>query len=410
MLNIVVQNVATFRIDPHDLRRRDCQLAIVTSPANFDRMIARNYRDAFDRVVVTGDFSAGNLTDLVEQLCAETQTAMGQVRLLCHDEYSLGAVAAVRERLGVPGATAAQVTPFVNKLEMKRAVARTGVRLPRHEEWDHSSYLADPDGYVVGIGERIGWPAFVKPLDESGSVGTALLDGPDEAHAWARLHGGERPFEIDEFLKGTLYHVDTVLFAGEIIFVQANEYLYPCYDYLSGSVCSTFTLPQDDPMWGPLVAFNRRVIYGLGEGKPADTVFHHEIFRLDDGELVFLEIAARAPAALVPYSYERHRGFNIELAHFQVQMGERPPLHQPLGPYAGWVYFPRREGVITELRPPQLASPHELTWLVEAGQRLDDPKDIREAAATVLLWNNDFAALRADLARLADHQAFAVAC
>ncbi len=409
-MDIVVQNVASFRIDPAQLRRDGRRLALITSPANHERLIKRGQRAAVDELRVVADFSPAALADVVEDLRAPlASTAHGRIRLLCHDEYSLASVAEVRAMLDITGATPEQMSPFVDKLVMKEAVGATGVRLPKHRRWNQGAYLSEPFKYASRLGTELGWPLFVKPLDESGSVGTARLDTPEQLHVWARRHGGTRKFEVDEYLDGILYHVDSVVIDGRIVFAQANEYLFPCYDYLSGRVCSTYTLAESDPMWAPLLEFNATVLNGLGDRKPANTVTHHEIFCLADGELVFLEIAARAPAALVPYVYEKHRGFNIELAHFQVQMEESPRFGPVRGPYAGFVYFPRRHGQVTALNAPELDSEHEVTWLVAPGELMTEPEDIREAAATVLLWNDDPARLRADLDRLTTHRAFDVA-
>lgn len=416
-LDIVIQDVASFRIDPRQLRCPGRTLVLVASPTNNERLHQRGQQDAFDDIVVTDDFSVDALCRTVEGLIHRHGRDRGpdrsapvhrDVTLLCHDEYSLRAVAAVREKLGIPGAVSEQLAAFVDKIAMKEAVGRTGVRIPRHLRWQHEAFLADRPGYLTTVAAQVGWPAFVKPLDESGSVGTALVSGPEELASWADRCGGEREYEVDEFLSGTLYHVDSVIADGQITFAQAFEYRHPCYDYLAGRICASVTLPESDPVYRPLLDFNRQVLDGLGDRKPANTVTHHEIYRLDTGELVFLEIAARAPAALIPYVYERHRGFNIELVHFQVQRGERPRLDLPAGPYGAWVYFGKRAGRVVALHEPDVDSAHELTWHVAPGDRLDDPTDIRESAATMLLWNDDLDVLNADLDRLENHVAFTV--
>jgi hypothetical protein len=402
-VDIVIQDVATFRIDPHALRRPPRRLALVVSPGNHGRLLARGHETAFDAVVVQEDFGADALVTAVRSLLTRLRADhRADVRLLCHDEYSLGAVAEARERLELAGATVEETAPFIDKLVMKERLTGSGVSLPRYRRWDHAAWLAHPRRYVTLLARDLGWPMFVKPLNESGSVGTRRLNDSAAVEAWAREHGSSGDFEVDEFLDGTLYHVDSLVSDGEILLAQPNGYLFPCYDYLDGKVCSTFTLPDTDPVHDRLLQFNERVLRALSV-KPSNTVTHLEVFERVTGDLVFLEIAARAPAALVPYVYEKYRGFNIELAHFQLQMGERPDVGQPRGPYAGFVYFPRHRGIVQALHPPVLRSEHQLTWLVGAGERLEDPADIREAAATLLLWNRDYSALRADLDELSHH-------
>ncbi len=402
--DIVVQNVASFRIDPAVLVRPHRRTWLIASPAQHQKLVKRRREDAFSRVAVLEEFTADALTACVESLRAALPAAdRDDVALLCHDEYSLGTVAEVRRRLGLTGDLPAQLAPFVDKIAMKRALEGAGVRLPRHREWDARAYAADPDRCTADLEETLGWPMFVKPLDESGSVGARRLDDAAELRAWAAT-ADDRRYEVDEFLRGTLYHVDTAVQDHVVVHEEVNAYLHPCYDYVHGRVCASHTLPEDHPARSALLAFNRRVLEALPD-KPSNGVYHHEIYRRPDGELVFLEIAARAPAALVPSTSRIRRGVDIEEAHFRLQRGEDLPGSEGLGPHAAWVYFPKVEGRVSELRRATLLSDHHWRWNVETGQTTTAPEDIRDFAASVLLWNEDYELLLQDLATLDSHTA-----
>ncbi|MGW2277227.1 ATP-grasp domain-containing protein [Streptomyces sp. NPDC001770] len=402
--DIVVQNVASFRIDPAVLVRPHRRTWLIASPAQHQKLVKRHREDAFSRIAVLEEFTADALTACVESL-RETLPAADRddVALLCHDEYSLGAVAEVRRRLGLAGDLPGQLAPFIDKIAMKRALEGAGVRLPRHQEWDAGAYAADAGRYVAGLEDALGWPMFVKPLDESGSVGARQLADAGELRDWAAT-AGDRRYEVDEFLRGTLYHVDTAVSGGAVVHVEANAYLHPCYDYVHGKVCASHTLPEDHPVRASLLAFNHRVLEALPD-KPSHGVYHHEIYRRPDGELVFLEIAARAPAALVPSTSRIRRGLDIEEAHFRLQRGEELPGSEGVGPHAAWVYFPKVEGRIRELHRATLLSDHHWQWNVETGQTTEAPEDIRDFAASVLLWNEDFDVLLQDLSALDSHTA-----
>jgi biotin carboxylase len=403
-IDVVVQNVASFRIDPAVLARPDRETALIVSPVNRERLRARGRDDVFDRITVTEDFSDRGIAEAVVQLMSRGGFTPEATRLLCHDEYSLGVVAQVREKLGIPGDRPEELKAFTDKLAMKNALAGRGVRLPRHLAWDRDAYLSEPAAYAEHVAAIVGLPAFVKPVNESGSVGAARIETIEELHTWARRADERYDFEIDEYLTGTLYHVDSAVQDGELVHVRVNQYMHPCADYVAGRICSTFTVPEDDPWCGRLEAFNRQVLNGLTD-KPRNGVFHHEVFRLPDGELVFLEIAARAPAALAPATGRIRWGLDIEEAHFRLQRGETVEDPAYRGPHAAFVYFPKRAGRVTALHLLELSSAHRWVWNVQVGDELEDPTDIRDFAASVLLWNSDFAALQHDLQQLDRHAA-----
>ncbi|GGQ10244.1 ATP-grasp domain-containing protein [Streptomyces roseolilacinus] len=402
--DIVVQDVASFRIDPAVLIRPHRRTWLITSPTQHQKLLKRGRADVFSKTAVLEEFTPDSLAACVEAMRADLPGAdRDDVTLLCHDEYSLGVVAEVRARLGLAGDRPEQLAPFTNKLAMKEALRSAGVALPAHREWDAAAYREDPDGYVAALEEALGWPMFVKPLDESGSVGARRLEDAGELREWAATAGSRR-FEVDEFLRGTLYHVDTAVQDGEIVHAEANAYLHPCYEYVDGRVCASHTLPEDHPARPPLLEFNRRVLDALPD-KPRNGAFHHEIYQRPDGSLVFLEIAARAPAALVPSTSRIRWGLDIEEAHFRLQRGEGLPGSRSEGPHAAWVYFPKAEGRVARLERARLRSDHHWQWNVEVGQTTSAPQDIRDFAAGVLLWNDDFDTLRRDLEVLDSHVA-----
>ncbi|MET8680906.1 hypothetical protein ABZW18_25820 [Streptomyces sp. NPDC004647] len=401
-VDILVQDVASFRIDPAVLARPDRRNILIVSPVNQERLAARGRCDVFDKIVTLRDFTADSVAAVVSALLEEGGHEPAQARLLCHDEYSLGIVARVREKLGIPGDQPASVTPFIDKLAMKAALIGHGIRMPRHIAWDSDAYRTAPDAYTEQVIDTVGLPAFVKPVNESGSVGTARIDSLEELQTWAAESSPGAEYEIDEYLRGELYHVDTAVQDGEIVYARVNQYLHPCHEYAAGRICSSFTLPEDDSHHARLIEFNRRVLDALSD-KPRSSVYHHEIFLLPDGELVFLEIAARAPAARIPATGRIRWGLDIEEAHFQLQRGERIQALAGSGPFAAWVYFPKRAGRLTGIHTPEITSDHQWTWNVAIGETLPDSTDIRDFAASVLLWNGDYTALRDDLERLDQH-------
>jgi hypothetical protein len=398
---IVIQNVAGFRVDwrnLHDPQRY--RLTLIVSSAKHERLVAERQDRYFEHIVVLDDFTVEQLTTASHTILEALDVRdLADVRILTHDEYSLGVTALLRERLGIDGARYEAVRTFIDKLEMKRVMEGAGIPVPRHLRFCPTDYLEDRVGYVERAGRRFSYPIFAKPVDESGSVGTARLDTAEELDSWCRRHLEGGIYELDEFISGKLYHCDSIVRGGRVLYTHVCEYAHPCFDYLDGAICASVTLPRESETFDRLARFADRVLAAIPV-MPADTVTHLEVFEDTTGELIFLEIAARAPAAMLPYVYDIHLGLNIEEVHFRLQMGRLDEVTPSRGPYAAWAYFPRRRGTVTELHAPVLHSHSEVRFAVRPQDVLGDPTDIRDFACQVLLWNTNYAELRRDLAEL----------
>ena len=91
-------------------------------------------------------------------------------------------VAAVAERLGLPGIGTETAHRLTHKIAMRRALADAGVPQPRFAAArDHASARA--------AGETVGFPAVLKPADSGGQRGVFRLDSADDldAHLHAAL-------------------------------------------------------------------------------------------------------------------------------------------------------------------------------------------------------------------------------
>lgn len=135
----IVQNVASIRIDPASLARPDWSLVLICSPVKEAVLRQRGRADVFDEIVVTSDVTPDALARVVGAI---VEKRAGEIRLLCHDEYVLGAVAAVREKLGIAGDRPVDVRALTDELAMKAALP--GIRMSRHVAWDSDAYGANP--------------------------------------------------------------------------------------------------------------------------------------------------------------------------------------------------------------------------------------------------------------------------
>lgn len=399
-LHIVVQNVGTFRLTWANLVNPDqYRMALITSAAHHDKLLASGQLQAFNSVRVAKDFSAKALEKEVREVM-DTFGAVPQATRLCsNDEQSLRAVALVREAIGIDGDRFEQVALYTDKVAMKQALQHSALRLPKHLPWNPAAFSAQPEQALNAIESALGYPIFAKPIDQAGSEGTAKLEDRAALGLWCNAHSTQQGYELDEFITGTLFHCDSIVQDSQILFTQVSRYANPCFDYFVGKPCASMTLPHDHPETVTLKDYAAKVLSAL-KPAPANTVTHLEVFWTPKEELVFVEVAARAPGAFVVPTYERHLGINFEETHFRLQMGLAVNAVPQKGPYAAWMFFPPMAGTVARLHQPPMRSTAEIECFVTPGQALSLPQSIREQAGTAKLWHDDFATLEHDFYEL----------
>jgi biotin carboxylase len=268
---------------------------------------------------------------------------------------------------------------------MKQRLQQAGVRVPRYLPFDPAAFSAAPDRYVAAVGAELGWPVVAKPARGANNRQVELLARPAELHDWCRNHPDGDAFQIEEHIQGVLYHCNAITHAGETPVLQVGEYLWPCLEFGSGRPIGSVTLAESGELFQRIRRFNARVLGVLQPPQPCVT--HLEVFRTPEEELVFLEVAARAPGALVSEMCERRTGVHLLEANLRLQMGSAPEPASPTGPHCGWAWFPSRRGTVVALQAPSLPCASELRWHAKPGMRYmsDSPSPVLE----VLFWHAD---------------------
>ncbi|MFG2311830.1 acetyl-CoA carboxylase biotin carboxylase subunit family protein [Streptomyces sp. NPDC048566] len=250
--------------------------------------------------------------------------------VIAFSEMLLDLAATLRERYGIPGAGSEQISRFRDKAVMKEVLARAGLRVPR---WASCR----TEEQIVRAAEEFGYPVIVKPVRGASSQGVREVASAGELRALCAertLHD----FEIEEFVRGEILHVDGVLdAAGEPLFLCTSRYVSSCLDFevLGEPLGSVF---QTDPaVRGRCEDFAVRCLNALGLRSSA---FHLELFDTGD-ELVFLEVGARVPGADVPYVIHDVHGVNLFRLWVDVLLGRAAPT-PAAGPEksGGWLIVP----------------------------------------------------------------------
>lgn len=137
-------------------------------------------------------------------------------------------------------------------------------------------------------------------------------------------------FVLEQFVPGDVYHVDSIVWSGEILFAASHKYgIPPMSVYQGGGVFVTSTLAYGEEEDRALQELNGQVIRSMGMLRGAT---HAEYIRdHESGRFHFLEIAARVGGAGTDRLIEAESGLNpwaewarIEVAHLRGEGYELP--------------------------------------------------------------------------------------
>jgi biotin carboxylase len=248
------------------------------------------------------------------------------------DDYDVETAAALREHLRLPGLGISAAKLFRDKLAMRVRARQAHLRVPDFVHLLNHERLAD-------FMARVSPPWVLKPRAEAGSMGIKKVHSSDEVWAQVEMLGDRQSyFLLEQFVAGDVYHVDSVVWDGEVVFAAAHRYgLPPMTVYQGGGVFVTSTLPYDSQEQQEITEINRAVLKALGM---QHGVTHAEFIRSQaDGHFNFLEIAARVGGASVDMLVEMATGVNpwVEWAKIEIAQlrGEHYSPPTPRQEYAG---------------------------------------------------------------------------
>lgn len=257
-------------------------------------------------------------------------------RVIALSEYDLLAAGRVREALGLPGPHEADVLPSRDKVAMKAAVARAGLRVPRFS--DMTTALASRvTGQAAGGPDWVG-PTVLKPRAGASSEGVRAFDTVADALDFGcREHGLiADDYEIEEFVAGPIIHIDGLVADGEEVAIVASRYVGTCLGYAQGRPLGSVQIDTT----AAVIDWTLRCLRAVGI---TTGPFHLEAIEAPDG-LVFLEVGARFGGADVVDTFELATGVRMPATQLRLLVegsDARPAVRVPgPGQRYGWFVWP----------------------------------------------------------------------
>jgi hypothetical protein len=379
---------------------------LVTTDESKERLAAEGRLDGFAGVATSSAFDVATLGRVIEPWLRGASSRAG-VRIATMIEPMQLPLAQLRHALGVPGPTPSQILPFTDKLAMKAAMRGVDALLPRYLPHQHGAFLADPRGYVARVTAQLGPVVFAKPIAENSSIGTARLG--DHAELIAFLDSSPYALELDEFVEGEGYHLDSVIVNGRVSWFGAGRYAAPQGQTLDGAPLAGISVDRTDPLYDEVEDLNRTLLGSFP--RVPDGCTHMEVLRRADGRWVFLEVAARVPGVRCPEMHRISRGIDLRAVHYLIQADLPVDLTGVPGPHAAY-YCPMKTepGTIASTRAPDFESPYTVEWNRSWLSRPDVARTMSQADCLgyFVLWNEDRSALERDLARTEGFRAYEI--
>jgi hypothetical protein len=287
-------------------------------------------REALDDIFYMPD--EGKVWNLDDTLKAVSFLARSEPidRIVPLDDFDLEKAATLREHLRLPGLGESATRHFRDKLAMRTVASRAGIAVPDFIHVLHHGRLQE---FI----DRVPAPWVLKPRSSAGAMGIKMIH--DAAGLWSALEqlGDEQShYLLERYVPGDIFHVDTIIYNGEIRFNVASGYGRPPMDVAhGGGVFTTQLLERGSILEKNLLDLNRDVLAALGLTLG---VAHTEFIAGHDGRLYFLETAARVGGAHIADLVEAATGINLwaEWARVEIARGELdyqlPPVRDD---YAG---------------------------------------------------------------------------
>ncbi|MCB0033564.1 MAG: ATP-grasp domain-containing protein [Anaerolineales bacterium] len=251
-------------------------------------------------------------------------------RIMALDDYDVEHAADLREHLRLEGMGHTAARLFRDKLAMRTHAKKNGIKVPEFVG------IFNYDDIRAFMGQA-NPPWVFKPRMLAGSEGIRKLE--DGEQLWRLLDemGDQKSYYLlEQFIEGDVFHVDALVWDGEVVFSLVSQYGTPPMATFHGrKVFTTRVLPRDAEDAVALRAFNEQLVKTMGRTYGPT---HTEFIKAADGTFYFLETAARVAGGNIEKLIEAATGLVIwqeaarmEIADIRGEAYTLPELREEYG-------------------------------------------------------------------------------
>ena len=206
------------------------------------------------------------------------------------DDFDVEKATYLRENLRIDGMGQTTGRYFRDKLAMRMRAKSCGISNP-----NFCSLFNDFD--INTFADTVAAPWVLKPRSEASAAG--IIKVYDKDSLWMHINemGNNRfKYLVEQFRPGDVYHCDSLILKGKIIFSITSKYLAtPMEISQGGGVFRTANIPYGSNDDKGIKKINEQVIKGFGLKHGAA---HTEFIKCnEDGKIYFLETSSRVGGA-----------------------------------------------------------------------------------------------------------------
>ena len=278
-----------------ECKRKGARVVLLTREKLLEKDWARESLDAL--IAIPGKTSVQSYLTAASHVARQRRVW----RVVALEEYDIVTAAHIREHLSVPGMGTTTARCFQDKLAMRTRARAVGIPQPEFVPLLNYEMI---DEFM----KRTVAPWMLNPRIGASSMGISKLHEPEEVwRAIAALDAREAFQEnagfhlLERYFPGDVYHVDSLVAGGKILFASVERYGVPPFDVSHfGGVNLSHTVKHGSRAQRLLLALNRKLLTNFGFERG---VTHAEFIRRADAEgrgtdrFYFLEVAARVGGA-----------------------------------------------------------------------------------------------------------------
>lgn len=311
-----------------EAKRQGCRVLLLTAPRTNN---AAWPRESIDEIYVLRDVDGKwDDTELINSVSyvARKETIDAIVAL---DDYDLEAAGLLRDHLQIRGFGETITRNFRDKLAMRRRAWDEGVLAPDYVHLVNESQIS-------AFTQRVPLPYIVKPRGEASAIGVKKVTSHEELWKIFEELGDRRSwYLVEQFLPGDIFHVDSLMYEGKVVFASVSKYGKPPFEVMhGGGIFTTRIVEHGSADEKDSLKANEHVLKAMGLRYGAS---HTEFIKSHaDGKMYFMETAARVGGANIVEMVEAGTGVNLwaEWAKIEIAYGSKPyKAPKPKKDYSG---------------------------------------------------------------------------
>ena len=313
----------------------DCNIVLLCSREGLSKIAPAQFQH-IDCVQLVECYDLSSLLSVFSQVKHHFKLAPEQCRIITNDKFSVHLASRMREALNLTGDKPDQIRPFVDQFELKKALNGSDVSMATEPETD----------------------------------------------------------------QGTQYNTSVMVINGECVYFASCKNSRPNNEFLHGKPIGHIIVREQDPEYSLLVEFATKILRNLASGYPSHGVINLDVFVDNKTEKpILLSLSACSPGGLTSRIVDTYQGIALDEWHLKLQMGllDKPTFKAKKDQeYSAGCFYPKREGIVTEIEKPIFNSATEITWHICPGQKLSKAENTSDIALNIFLSNNNWDELQRD--------------